>query len=141
MPATLLLGALLTPLLTPWLLLVGATALLRGTLPPAALTALLARPLSGALVLGRLARLRPARLLLTPTTAALLRRLPLLRRLLWLLRALTPTATTLARRLLLSPAAPLTGLASLPRLLPARLAPRLPRTPRSLWRRRHIRSF
>ncbi|MGW1339884.1 hypothetical protein ACWCOV_02440 [Kribbella sp. NPDC002412] len=141
MPATLLLGALLTPLLTPWLLLVGATALLRGTLPPAALTALLALPLSGALVLGRLARLRPARLLLTPTTAALLRRLPLLRRLLWLLRALTPTATTLAGRLLLSPAAPLTGLASLPRLLPARLAPRLPRTPRSLWRRRHIRSF
>lgn len=92
--------------------------------------------------------------LLTPT--ALLRWLPLLGRTLrWLtmrgltlrgtalrrlLRALAPAATTLARRLL-SPAALLWRLASLSPLLPAWLAPRLPRTPRSLRRRRHIRSF
>jgi hypothetical protein len=93
--------------------------------------------LAGLTVLSRLARLR-AYWLLSPTTAALLRRLlPLvrgLRMLLRLLRALAPT-TTLAGRLL-TPAA----LTPLSPLLPA-LAPRLPRTPRSLRRRRHICSF
>jgi len=122
-PATLL-GALLAPRL----LLVGATALLRGTLTPA--TALLsglalALPLSlagtgssGLALAGlrRLPRLRPSRLLLAPATAALLRRLALLRGLLGLLGALTPTATTLALAGgLLAP----TALASLSPLLPA----------------------
>jgi hypothetical protein len=80
--------------------------------------------------------------LLAPTT--LLRRLacPRLR----LGRRLTPAASTLTGLLptltrLLSPAS-LTRLASrLTPWLPARLAPRLPRTPRSLWRRRHMRSL
>jgi hypothetical protein len=92
--------------------------------------------LAGLTVLSRLARLR-AYWLLSPTGAALLRRLPLVRRLrmlLRLLRALAPTATLAGR--LLTPAA----LTPLSPLLPA-LAPRLPRTPRSLRRRRHICSF
>ena len=127
MPATLL-GALLAPRL----LLVGATALLRGTLTPAAalltgLTLTLTLPLplplagtgsSGLALAGlrRLTGLRPSRLLLAPATAALLRRLALLRGLLGLLGALTPTATTLALAGgLLAP----TALASLSPLLPA----------------------
>jgi hypothetical protein len=147
----------LLALLTPPLLLVLTALLLRGALTPTAL---------GRLALG-LSGSWSARLagLLTPT--ALLRRLTLLRRLSVrglsvrrltllgrptllgrltlvrrltlvgrLLRGLTPPATTLAGRLL-SPAA----LPSLSPLLPAWLAPRLPRTPRSLRRRRHIRSF
>jgi hypothetical protein len=143
LPAATLLGVL-TILLTPGLLLVAAL-LLRGALPPAtglgpSLTWL---SLAGLTLVGpvlartwltmlcRLAGLRPSGLL-SPTTAALLRGLPLLR----LLGPLTPTA--LAWRLLLSPAA----LAPLSPLLSARLAPRLlPRTPRSLRRRRHIRSL
>ena len=75
-----------------------------------------------------LTRLRPDRLLLsrllTPSATTLLR------------GTLAPAAATLAR-LLLSPAA----LTLTSPLVPARLAPRLPRTPRSLWRRRHIRSL
>ncbi len=142
-------AARLLALGTPRLLLVGTALLLRGALTPTALRGLSLR----------LPRTRPALLaglgrLLTP--AALLRRLTLLRRLsvrgltllgrptllrgltlvgrlLW---ALTPAATTLAGRLL-SPAA----LRTLSPLLPAWLAPRLPRTPRSLRRRCHIRSF
>ncbi|MEV5962118.1 hypothetical protein AB0L70_10160 [Kribbella sp. NPDC051952] len=145
-------AGLLLPLLAPGLLRV-ATALLRGALTPAA--TLLSR-----LALRGLALLRS----LTPT--ALLGRLPLLRRLslrgltlrvtlwlalvglallrlalLWLLRSLTPASTTLARRLLSPAATLLRRLASLSPLLPAWLAPRLPRTPGSLRRRRHIRSF
>jgi hypothetical protein len=89
--------------------------------------------LAGLTVLSRLARLR-AYWLLSPTGAALLRRLPLVRSLRMLLRALAPTATLAGR--LLTPAA----LTPLSPLLPA-LAPRLPRTPRSLRRRRHICSF
>ena len=123
--------------------------LLGGALTPAALHRLtLARlPLRltrSALLRGAWLTLLRARRLLSP--AALVRRLPLvrrltlrrpalLRRLLW---TLPPTAATLARRRLLTPAA----LPSPPPLLlPAWLAPRLPRTPRSLRRRRHIRSF
>lgn len=113
MPAT-----LLSALLAPRLLLVGATALLRGTLTPAttalAWLALLAGTRSSGLALGRLTGLRSS-WLLPPTTTALLRRLALLWRLLGLLGALSPTATTLARRLLLSP----TALAPLSPLLPA----------------------
>lgn len=66
-----------------------------------------------------LRRLVVGRLRLTPAATALT----------WLL-----APTTLSRL-----AALLTPL--LPPWLPARLAPRLPRTPRSLWRRRHIRSL
>ncbi|TCO21325.1 hypothetical protein EV652_111236 [Kribbella steppae] len=144
MPAALLLRALLAPRL----LLVGATALLLRTLTPTATLgrlALTGLPLalagtgsSGLALAGlsRLAGLRSSGLLLAPT-AALLRRLALLGRLLGLLGALTPTATTTLAGRLLTP----TALASLSPLLPARLAPRLPRTPRSLRRRRHIRSF
>ncbi|MEI8412423.1 MULTISPECIES: hypothetical protein [unclassified Kribbella] len=110
MPAT-----LLSALLAPRLLLVGATALLRGTLTPAttalAWLALLAGTRSSGLALGRLTGLRSS-WLLSPAATALLRRLALLWR---LLGALSPTATTLARRLLLSP----TALASLSPLLPA----------------------
>jgi hypothetical protein len=150
---------LLLARLSPWLLLVTA-ALLRGTLIPATalrglltLAGLILTPslsrltlaltgtrsprlpltLTRLAVLSRLAGLRASRLL-APTAATLLRRLPLVRGLLRLLRALAPTAT-LGRRLL-TPAA-LTPLS--PRL--SALAPRLPRTPRSLRRRRHIRSF
>jgi hypothetical protein len=145
-PTTLL--TLLT-LLAPRLLLVAALlrVLLAGTLTPA--TATLSRLL--ATLAGLLAAL-PRLLvtgLLTPTTAALLRRLTLTglrlgRLLTWLLTwllatgALAPATATLAR--LLSPAA-LTRLTTRLSPLPARLAPRLPRTPRSLWRRRHMRSL
>lgn len=152
----LLLPATLLALLTPRLLLVRTTLLLCGPLTPTA-------TLAGLLALARLSlrltllpRTRSALLsgvhrltrLLTPTALlrrlTALRRLPLLRRLSMrgltllrrLLRPLTPTATTLAGRLL-SPAA----LRSLSPRLAAWLAPRLPRTPRSLRRRRHIRSF
>jgi hypothetical protein len=149
LPAAALLGVLLTVLLAPGLLLVAATLLLRGALTPTAWLALTGLSLaglaltgltlarsgaSGLAMLSRLTGLRPS-WLLAPSAAALLRRLPLLRR---LLGTLAPTATTLGGRLLLSPAT----LAPLSPLLPARLAPRLlPRTPRSLRRRRHIRSF
>jgi hypothetical protein len=78
--------------------------------------------------------------------AALLRALVLLRRptvrrlaLLWLLWRLTP-ATALARGLL-TPTTLLRRLAALSPVLPAWLAPRLPRTPWSLRRRRHMCSF
>lgn len=121
-------AALLGALLVPRLLLVGATALLRGTLTPTALTGLLAGPvlLSGTLALTGLALTGASTLaglsrlpgLLSPaTTTALLRRLALLRGLarLRLLGTLAPTSTTLAGRLLLSP----TALASLSPLLPA----------------------
>jgi hypothetical protein len=127
--------------LAPGLLLVRATLLRR--LSPAArrrltvLTGLTGLPLL-------LAGLLSLPGLLTPT--ALLRGLILPRRLavrglalLGLLRGLTP-ATALARRLL-PPAALLWRLATLSPVLPAWLAPRLPRTPRSLRRRRHICSF
>jgi hypothetical protein len=142
-PAALLLTLL--ALLTPRLLRVRTTLLPRRALTPAALlsrlTLRLAWPRSPRL---RRTLLRP----LAPT--ALLRRLPLLGRLtlrgltlrgLGLLRALAPAATTLAGRLLSPAAALLWRLPSLSPLLPAWLAPRLPRTPRSLRRRRHIRSF
>jgi len=118
-PAALLLRALLAPRL----LLVGATALLRGTLPPAAalaglsltgLTLALAGTGSSGLALAGLSRLTGLRSsgLLAPTAAALLRRLALLGR---LLGALTPTATTTLAGRLLTP----TALASLSPLLPA----------------------
>ncbi|GAA1574190.1 hypothetical protein GCM10009789_29590 [Kribbella sancticallisti] len=120
----------LLALLAPGLLLVATR--LRGLLTPTALTGLL-----------RLTWLRlPG---LTPATATLLRRLSLTwlrlnRRLPRLLAAgaLTPTTAALTR--LLSPAA-LSWLASGLSPLPARLSPRLPRTPRSLWRRSHMRSL
>ncbi|GAA0613408.1 hypothetical protein GCM10009534_55150 [Kribbella sandramycini] len=139
MPPALLAGLLAT-LLTPALLLVRTAlrrlallGLLRRTLAPALCGLALLR-LRGLL---RLTGLRPTGLL-APTATTLLRRLPLLGlRLLRLgLLRLTPAATALGRRLL-SPAA----LPSLSPLLSARLAPRLPRTPRSLRRRRHICSF
>ncbi len=114
-------AALLGALLAPRLLLVGATALLRGTLTPAAallsgLALALTLSLAGTGSSGlALAGLWPSRLLLAPATA-LLRRLALLRGLLGLLGALTPTATTLALAgRLLTP----TALASLSPLLPA----------------------
>jgi hypothetical protein len=135
LPASLLLslypGLLLvsTRLLCAWLRC--ARLLGAGALSPAALAGLL--PLTRVLTLTRVLWL------LAPPAATLLRRLPLAWlnwRLTGLLAtgALAPAAATLAR--LLSPA-------TLPRLspLPARLAPRLPRTPRSLWRRRHMRSL
>ncbi len=127
MPAALLLLAL-----APRLLLVRATLLRR-------LTPATRRRLS--LLLPRLTRLTR---LLSP--AALLRGLALLRRLtvrrlalLRLLRRLTP-ATTLARGLL-APATLLWRLTALSPVLPAWLAPRLPRTPWPLRRRRHMCSF
>ncbi|HET6741780.1 MAG TPA: hypothetical protein VFH76_22710 [Kribbella sp.] len=136
--------------LAPRLLLVGATALLLRLLTPATTLLLTRLP-----VLPRLALLGG---LLSPATLlrpVLLGRLPLLRltwlavllRLLWLavllrlLWGLTPS-TTLSRWLL-SPTALLRRLV-LRRLLatlspvPAWLAPRLPRTPWSLRRRRHM---
>ncbi|TCO44421.1 hypothetical protein EV646_110135 [Kribbella antiqua] len=148
LPAAALLRVL-PVLLAPGLLLVAAL-LLRGALTPTtwlaltrlslaglslaglALTRLTLAGASGLAVLRRLAGLR-ASWLLAPS-AALLRGLPLL----WgLLGTLTPTATTLGGRLL-----PPAAMAPLSPLLPARLAPRLlPRTPRSLRRRRHICSF
>ncbi|MEU4195819.1 hypothetical protein AB0E69_28215 [Kribbella sp. NPDC026611] len=129
-------------------------SLLRGPLPPGLLLILLRSLLTPTATRGGLTlRLLTLTGLLTPT-AALLRRLTLRRLTLrgltlrWLalrlLRALTPTATTLLRRLL-SPATAwlrlLRRLAALSPLLPAWLAPRLPRTPWSLRRRRHICSF
>ena len=147
--------ALLLTVLAPGLLLVSAAllggllrVLLPGTLPPAALTRLPTLPglplsrlsLSGLSTLPRLLPTRPvlpglrlsrlltwllARLLLTGLAPAAT-----------LLRLLRPLAPTTLARLLLSPAA-----LTLSPLLPARLAPRLPRTPRSLWRRRHIHSL
>lgn len=124
MPAALRLLALLTPRL-----LLVATRLLP-----------LLRRLTGALAptaarLPILRRLTALPGLLAPAT--LLRRLscPRLR----LGRRLTPAASTLTR--LLSPASLTRLTPRLPALLPARLAPRLPRTPRSLWRRRHMRSL
>ena len=132
MPAALL----LLTLLTPGLLLVRTALLLRGALTPSALLLrLVLRPLAPTTLLRLpLRRLPVGRLAGRGLT---LRRPALLRRLLW---ALAPTATTLAGRLL-SPATLLRRLTALSPLLPAWLAPRLPRTPRSLRRRRHIRSF
>jgi hypothetical protein len=134
LPAALLLlspGLLLIPtgLLTTRLL----TALLAtGALAPTALAGLL-------LALPWLLALAWVLRLLAPSAATLLRRLALARldrRLTGLLAtgALAPATATLAR--LLSPAT-LTRLSP----WPARLAPRLPRTPRPLWRRRHMRSL
>ncbi|MFC5263409.1 hypothetical protein ACFPJ1_14940 [Kribbella qitaiheensis] len=135
LPATLLLlspGLLLVPtgLLSPRLTALRAT----GPLAPTALAGLLPLPwLPMPWLLALVLRL------LAPSAATLLRRLTLARmdrRLTWLLAtgALAPATATLAR--LLSPAT-LTWLSP----LPARLAPRLPRTPRPLWRRRHMRSL
>ncbi|MGY4769503.1 hypothetical protein ACXC9Q_21515 [Kribbella sp. CWNU-51] len=157
-------AARLLALGTPRLLLVGTALLLRGALTPTALRGLSLRlPRTRPALLAGLGRLLPP--------AALLRRLPLLRRLSvrrlsvrrlsvrgLALRRLTllgrPTLLrrlTLVGRLLraLTPAATtLAGrllspaaLRTLSPLLPAWLAPRLPRTPRSPRRRRHIRSF
>ena len=143
LPATLLL------LLSPRLLLVPTgllstrlTALLAaGSLAPTALAGLLPLPWLPLpwLPLPRLLALAGVLRLLAPSAATLLRRLTLARldrRLTGLLAtgALAPATATLAR--LLSPAT-LTWLSP----LPARLAPRLPRTPRPLWRRRHMRSL
>lgn len=131
-PAALLLTWLLNAL-TPRLLLVRSTLLLRGPLTPAALLRR-NRLLSPTALLGRLTVRRLALRRLTRNGPVLLRRL---------LRTLTPTATTLTGRLL----SPATLLGRLRRLsarspvLPAWLTPRLPRTPRSLRRRRHICSF
>ncbi|TCM40999.1 hypothetical protein [Kribbella sp. VKM Ac-2568] len=120
--------------LSPGLLLVPTrlltTLLATGALAPTALAGLL--PLPWLLALARVLRL------LAPATT-LLRRLALARLDRWLTGllvtgALAPATATLAR--LLSPAT-LTWLSP----LPARLAPRLPRTPRPLWRRRHMRSL
>jgi hypothetical protein len=132
-------GLLARLVLAPRLLLVAAT-LLRGllltrTLTPATRT-LLARLTLARLTLTRLCLTG----LLTPTATTLLRRLTLLRgwRLLGRLlrgRTLSPPAAALGRLLLAPPT--LTRLSP----LPARLAPRLPRTVRPLWRRRHNRSF
>jgi hypothetical protein len=130
-PATL---SLPLALLAPGLLRIAT--LLRVLLAPTGLSRLLRLSLTGIGLTG---------LLLAPATAALLRRLALTwlrlgRRLTRLLAAgaLTPATATLSR--LLSPAA-LARLASRLSPLPARLAPRLPRTPRSLWRRSHMRSL
>ncbi|TCN32297.1 hypothetical protein EV644_12520 [Kribbella orskensis] len=116
--------------LSPGLLRVPTGLLTTGALAPTTLPWLL--PLPWLLALARVLRL------LAPS-ATLLRRLALARldrRLTGLLAAgaLAPATATLAR--LLSPA-------TLPWLspLPALLAPRLPRTPRPLWRRRHMRSL
>ena len=125
-------GLILGPTLARALALAWLTLPLTGTRSPGLTLAGLAM-LSRLSVLSRLAGLRASRLL-SPTAATLLRRLPLVRGLLRLLRALAPTATLAGR--LLTPAA----LTPLSLLLPA-LAPRLPRTPRSLRRRRHICSF
>ena len=129
MPAALLLTWLLSTL-TPRLLLVGAALALRRPLTPAALLRR-NRLLSPTALLGRLAVRRLTLRRLTRTRPVLLRRL---------LRTLTPTAATLTWRLL-SPATLLRRLSARSPVLPAWLAPRLPRTPRSLWRRRHICSF
>lgn len=136
MPATL---SLPLALLAPGLLRIAT--LLRVLLAPAGLSRLLRLSLTGLSLTG----IGLAGLLLAPATAALLRRLALTwlrlgRRLTRLLAAgaLTPTSATLSR--LLSPAT-LARLASRLSPLPARLAPRLPRTPRSLWRRSHMRSL
>jgi hypothetical protein len=148
----------LLALLTPRLLLVRTALLLRGALTPTATlrrlalrmsrtwSALLGRLLTPTALLRRLTLVRrltvrrltvrglSVRRLTLLGRPTLLRGLTLIGRLLW---ALTPPATTLAGRLL-SPAA----LHALSPLLPAWPAPRLlPRTPRSLRRRRHIRSF
>lgn len=135
--------ALLLLALAPGLLLVCATLLRR-------LTPATRRRLS--LLLSRLARLAGlARLSRLLAPAALLRGLALLRRLtvrrlamllgLLGLRLTPATALALARGLL-TPATTLLGrLAALSPVLPAWLAPRLPRTPWSLRRRRHICSF
>lgn len=141
LPATLLLTGLLGPL-TPGLLLVRTAllltpALLRLTLLPLTrltLTRLRAPP--------ALLRRLPLRRLTVGRLA--LRRAPLLRRLslvrgLALVRGLTPS-TALGRRLL-APTTLLWRLPALSPVLPAWLAPRLPRTPWSLRRRRHICSF
>ncbi|MGW6197699.1 hypothetical protein ACWF0M_16265 [Kribbella sp. NPDC055110] len=153
--------AALLPALAPRLLLVGATLLRRLTpatrrrLPLLRLTRLpwLTR-LTVLTVLTRLARLprllSPATLLrrLTVRRLALLRRLTvrrlavLLRLLrLGLLRRLSPATTLALPRGLLSPTTLLWRLAALSPVLPAWLAPRLPRTPWSLRRRRHMCSF
>lgn len=140
MPAALLLAALLLAL-APRLLLVGATLLRR--LTPATRGRL-------PLLLSRLCRLSRLPRLLAPAT--LLRGLALLRRLtvrrlamllglLGLLRRLTPATTLALARGLLSPTTLLRRLAALSPVLPAWLAPRLPRTPWSLRRRRHMCSF
>lgn len=148
-PGLLLIAALLArplTLLAPLPLTPTAATLTRLTrlLPGLLLTRLLAR-----LLTRLLARLLTARLLLpwllAPSATPLLGWLALRRVLLRLLgllltRALAPSAAALAR--LLSPAT-LAGCTRSPLslLLPARLAPRLPRTPGPLWRRRHIRSL
>ncbi|TDO46614.1 hypothetical protein EV651_12696 [Kribbella sp. VKM Ac-2571] len=132
MPAAWLLRAL-----APRLLLVRATLLRR-----------LAPATGGRLT--RVSRLTRLPRLLSP--AALLRGLVLPRRLtvrglalrglaLRLLRGLTPAATLALTRGLLSPATLLWRLAAWSPVLPAWLAPRLPRTPWSLRRRRHMCSF
>jgi hypothetical protein len=130
-------GAWLLRALTPRLLLVRATLLRR-------LTPATRRRLS-LLRLTRVSRLTRLPRLLSP--AALLRGLVLPRRLtvrglaLRLLRGLSPAATLALARGLLSPATLLWRLAALSPVLPAWLAPRLPRTPWSLRRRRHMCSF
>jgi hypothetical protein len=136
-------GLLTRLVLAPRLLLVAAT-LLRGLLLARTLTpatrSLLARLSLARLTLTRLPLAGlPLAGLLAPTATTLLRGLTLLRGR-WLLgrllrgRTLSPPAAL--GRLLLAPPT-LTRLSP----LPARLAPRLPRTVRPLWRRRHNRSF
>ncbi len=134
MPAALLLLAL-----APRLLLVRATLLRR--LTPATrrrLTLLLSRLSLLPRLLSPAALLRGLTLLWRLTMRGLtMRGLALLR----LLRRLAPAATLALARRLLSPATLLWRLTALPPVLPAWLAPRLPRTPWSLRRRRHICSF
>ncbi|MEV8378109.1 hypothetical protein AB0P21_35550 [Kribbella sp. NPDC056861] len=128
MPATLL------RLLAPRLLLVaGLTGLRRRRLTPTT-----SRRLS---TLRRLTRLLAPATLLRGLTLTGLTMTGLLTglRLSGLRRRLTPATTALAG--LLSPATLAWLSTRLTPLLPARLAPRLPRTPRSLWRRSHMRSL
>ena len=112
--AALLRGLLLSRTLTPTLTALLRRLALTGLLTPAATTL----PRLGLTLLGRCGRL----------CGGLLGRL---------LRRGTLSPTTALGRLLLAPPT----LTRLSPLLPAWLAPRLPRTPRPLWRRRHNRSF
>ena len=142
--------ALLLRPLAPGLLLV-RTTLLRLRSPPLLRRSLLTTltglrtptTLLGRLPMRRLAVRRLALRRLTMRGLALrrltMRRVSLVRRLSLLRWPLTPSAAL--RRGLLSPTALLRRPSVLSPVLPAWLAPRLPRTPWPLRRRRHICSF
>ena len=142
--------ALLLRPLAPGLLLV-RTTLLRLRSPPLLRRSLLTTltglrtptTLLGRLTMRRLPVRRLALRRLTMRGLAVrrltLRRVSLVRRLSLLWRALAPSAAL--RRGLLSPTALLRRPSVLSPVLPAWLAPRLPRTPWPLRRRRHICSF